>query len=154
MRLLTILAILGLSIAMAASPALADGITIVPTISIGQPNWVPVPGVPVVYYAPNISADIFLYRGIYYYRHGDRWYQGRAARGPWTVIAGPPRPFYRIEAPYFREPPGWARGRKVGWHYDPIPHGPMKNYGFGPGHGHGPPGHGHGHPGHGGKWHH
>lgn len=143
MRLLTILAILVLSIAMAASPALAASLTIVPTISIGQPNWVPVPGVPVVYYAPNIPADMFRYRGIYYYSYGGKWYQGRAVRGPWTVITAPPAAFYRIQAPYFKEPPGWAKGRKVGWHYDPTPHGHMKNSGFDPGHGH---------QGHGGKW--
>jgi hypothetical protein len=143
MRLLSILTILGLSLAMAASPVLADGLTIVPTISIGQPNWVPVPGVPMVYYAPNSPADMFLYRGIYYYRNGGRWYQGRAVRGPWTVVSAPPAPFYRIQAPYFKEPPGWARGKKVGWRDDPVPPGHMKTYGFDPGYGH---------PGHGGKW--
>ncbi|HZE21572.1 MAG TPA: hypothetical protein VE082_05920, partial [Desulfobaccales bacterium] len=147
---LTILAVLGLSLAMAASPALADGITIAPTISFGQPNWVPVPGVPVVYYAPNIAADMFLYRGMYYYSNGGRWYQGRGVRGPWTVVSGPPRAFYRIGAPYFKQPPGWAKGKKVGWnykHYDPAPPGHMKKYGF-------DPGHGHGNSKHGGKWFH
>jgi hypothetical protein len=145
MKLLKILAILGLSLAMAASPALAGGLTVVPIISIGQPNWVPVPGVPGVRYAPNIPADMFRYRGSYYYRYGGRWYQGRAVRGPWAVVSAPPRAFYRIQAPYFKEPPGWAKGRKVGWHEDPMPPGHIKNYGFTPGHGH---------PGHGGKWFH
>jgi MFS family permease len=146
MKFLTILTILGLSLAMAVGPALADGLTIVPTISIGQPNWVPVPGVPVVYYAPNSSVDIFRYRGSYYYQYGDRWYQGRGVRGPWSVVSAPPSPFYRIESPYFKTPPGWARGKKVGWHYDhydPVPPGHLKNYGFDPGHGN---------SGHGGKW--
>lgn len=143
MRLLTILAILGLSIAMAASPALAGGYAVGPVIPIVQPIWVPVPGIPGVHYAPNIPADMFRYRGNYYYRYGGRWYQGRAVGGPWAVVPAPTRAFYRIQAPYFKAPPGWARGKKVGWRDDSILPSQIKNYGFGPGHSH---------PGRGGKW--
>jgi hypothetical protein len=143
MRLLTILAILGLSIAMVGSPALAGGYAVAPVIPRGQPNWVPVPGVPGVHYAPNIQADMFRYRGSYYCRYGGRWYQGRAVGGPWAVLPAPPAAFHRIQAPYFKVPPGWARGKKVGWRDDPIPPGQIKNYGFDPGHSH---------PGHVKKW--
>jgi hypothetical protein len=144
MRLLTILAILGMSLAMVGIPALAGGYALVPVIPVVQPNWVPVPGVPGVHYAPNIPADMFRYRGIYYYQHRGRWYQGKAVGGPWAVLPAPPAAFYRIQAPYFKVPPGWARGKKVGWRDDRTFPG-QKNYEFDPGHGH---------SGHKGKWFH
>ena len=134
MRLLSILTVLGLSIAMAGSPALADGNAAVPVIPLGNPQWAPVPGVPGVHYAPNIQADMFRYQHSYYYQNGGRWYQGRTMGGPWALIQAPPRAFYHIEAPYFKKPPGWAKGKKTGWHGATKPPGQMKKNGYDPGH--------------------
>jgi hypothetical protein len=134
MRPLAVLTLLGLIIAMAGSSALADGYATVPVIPPCTPNWSPVPGVPGVHYAPNIQTDIFRYRSSYYCQYRGRWYQGRTIGGPWTALQAPPATFYRIEAPYFKMPPGWAKGKKAGWHGAYMPPGQMKKYGCGPDH--------------------
>ncbi|HEX9882516.1 MAG TPA: hypothetical protein VGA79_00995 [Desulfobaccales bacterium] len=125
---------LGLTMALAGTPALADGYAVVPVIPPGTPHWAPVPGVAGVQYAPNIRADLFRYQGAYYCQYGGRWYRGGAAQGPWSVVQGPPQVFRRIEAPYFKVPPGWARGKKTGWGRAHVPPGQMKKLQYGGGH--------------------
>ena len=34
-----------------------------------------------------------------------------------------PAPLYQIQAPYFKNPPGWAKGKKTGWKGAPMPPG-------------------------------
>ena len=92
------------------------------------PAWTPVPQVPGVVYAPNLPADLFRYGDSYYYYHNNIWRRGATLNGPWRPIDHPPQAFYQIQAPYFKSPPGWARGRKTGWRGAPLPPGQMKKY--------------------------
>ena len=63
----------------------------------------------------------------YYYQHHDgTWYQGRDIAGPWQRVQDVPRSFHQIQAPYFKQPPGWAKGKKTGWGGDNMPPGQMK----------------------------
>jgi len=119
---------------MAGSPALAVGYAVIPVIPLGNPQWTLVPGVPGVHYAPNIQPDMFRYRHSYYYHYGGRWYKGRTMGGPWALIQAPPPAFYHIESPYFKNPPGWAKGKKTKWDGAPMPPGQMQKYGYGSGH--------------------
>jgi hypothetical protein len=99
-------------------PQLPSGITL---------QWAPIPGAPGVQYAPNANADLFRYGQRYYYQHDGKWYRGRNMAGPWQRVQDVPRSFRRIEAPYFKQPPGWAKGNKTGWK-DNMPPGQRKKY--------------------------
>jgi hypothetical protein len=92
------------------------------------PRWTPVPGAAGVSYAPNIASDLFRYGGGYYYQYSGNWYQGPGLNGPWAPCRQIPKPFYQVQAPYFKSPPGWARGKKTGWRGAPLPPGQMKKY--------------------------
>jgi hypothetical protein len=91
-----------------------------------SPRWAPIPDVPGAYYAPNLGHDLFQYGNQFYYYNQGLWQIARALTGPWQVIANPPQPFYKINPSYFKNPPGWARGRKTGWGGAPMPPGQMK----------------------------
>ena len=96
-----------------------------------SPQWTPIPGAPGVQHAPNTNADLFRYGQSYYYQQGGNWYQGRNIAGPWQRIQDVPRSFRQIEANYFKQPPGWAKGKKTGWGEAPMPPGQMKKQGEG-----------------------
>jgi len=93
-----------------------------------NPQWAPIPGAPGVQYAPNANADLFRYDQRYYYQHDGNWYRGRDMGGPWERVQDVPQRFRQIEAPYFRQPPGWAKGNKTGWKGDNLPPGQRKKY--------------------------
>jgi len=92
------------------------------------PQWTPIPGAPGVHYAPNANTDLFRYGQSYYYQHDGKWYQTRNMAGPWQRVNDVPRSFRRVEAPYFKQPPGWAKGKKTGWGDSSMPPGQMKKY--------------------------
>jgi hypothetical protein len=98
-------------------PQLPSGLT---------PQWTPIPGAPGVHYAPNANTDLFRYGQSYYYQHEGKWYQTRNMAGPWQRVKDVPRSFRQIEAPYFKQPPGWAKGKKSGWGEAPMPPGQIK----------------------------
>ena len=79
-----------------------------------------------MHYAPNANTDLFRYGQRYYYQHDGKWYQGRNMAGPWQRVQDVPRSFRQIEAPYFKQPPGWAKGKKTGWGEASMPPGQMK----------------------------
>jgi len=81
-----------------------------------------------VEYAPNLAADLFRYGGRFYNYSQGRWQQGPGLNGPWTGVPQLPAPFYLIQAPYFKNPPGWAKGKKTGWQGAPMPPGQMKKF--------------------------
>ena len=89
-------------------------------------KWTPIPGVSGVEYAPNIDQDLFRYRGGFFNFQGGAWFRAAAAAGPWVPVPEPPQVFYNIQAPYFKVPPGWAKGKKTGWGGAPMPPGQMK----------------------------
>ena len=93
-----------------------------------NPQWAQVPGAPGVQYAPNTNTDLFRYDNRYYYQHEGSWYRGSNFNGPWQRVQNVPRRFHQIEAPYFRHPPGWAKGNKAGWKGDNMPPGQRKKY--------------------------
>jgi hypothetical protein len=100
-------------------------------------QWTPVPGVQGVQYAPNLGMDFFRYGQGYYCYHQGIWYQTPTFQGPWVPTQNLPQVFYQVQAPYFKSPPGWAKGKKTGWGGAPMPPGQMKKYEQGP---HLPPG--------------
>ena len=92
------------------------------------PQWAPIPGVPEVEYAPNLAQDLFRYRGGFYNFQGGAWFRGTAATGPWSPVRELPQVFYHIQAPYFKVPPGWAKGKKTGWGGASMPPGQTKKF--------------------------
>jgi hypothetical protein len=94
-----------------------------PTVT---PKWAPIPEAPGVEYAPNIGQDLFRYQGELYNFQGGAWSRGTEATGSWMPVPELPQVFYNIQAPYFKAPPGWAKGKKTGWGDGPIPPGQMK----------------------------
>jgi hypothetical protein len=101
----------------------------------GIPQWQAVPNVSGMQYAPNLAQDLFRYQQNYYYWCRNQWYLGRTQNGPWSPVTTLPPTFYQVQAPYFKNPPGWSRGRKTGWQGQPLPPGQMKklNGGMPPG---------------------
>jgi hypothetical protein len=111
--------------------ALAQPVSPAPFPPDPAPRWAPVPEVGGVYYAPNLGQDLFRYGGQYYYYNQGLWQIARALTGPWQVIVNPPQVFYNIGPTYFKNPPGWAKGKKTGWGGAPAPPGQMKKMGPG-----------------------
>ena len=129
--LMLVLFITGLALSATSVNAQQSGVQqlISQLLSGLNPQWAPIPGAPGVQYAPNTNTDLFRYGQQYYYQHNDgTWYQGRDIAGPWQRIQDVPRSFHQIEAPYFRQPPGWAKGKKTGWKGDNLPPGQRKKY--------------------------
>jgi hypothetical protein len=129
-----ILMTLSLVILLTGSFAAADKIVIVPVAPACPPQWAGIPNVPGVMYAPNIGQDLFRYRNVFYNFQGGSWFRAPAVTGPWVAVPQPPPVFYTIQAPYFKVPPGWAKGKKNGWEGASMPPGQMKKYdgGYGP----------------------
>jgi hypothetical protein len=75
------------------------------------PALVVVPGT-AVYYAPDVSVNLFAYRGRFYSFHEGGWFYATSHRGPWTAIAVDrvPGPVVAVPVTYYRvPPPGHAR---------------------------------------------
>jgi hypothetical protein len=116
---------LGLLILLTGGAAVAKK-GMVPSGELPPPQWAPIPQVPGVEYAPNIAQDLFRYQGAFYNLLNGAWFRAPAVNGPWVPMAQPPQAFYNIQAPYFKVPPGWAKGKKTGWGGAPMPPGQMK----------------------------
>lgn len=130
---LTIMA-LGLIILLMGSVALGQKIANRYWLPADPPRWTPIPDLPGVEYAPNIGQDLFRYRGCFYNFFNGAWLRASEPRGPWVEVRELPWAFYNIQAPYFKVPPGWAKGRKAGWGSSPMPPGQMKKFNRGPVH--------------------
>lgn len=137
-KITVMMAALGLFVVLGGSLVLADKIVVVPVVPAYPPQWTAIPDVPGVAYAPNIGQDLFRYQDAFYNYQGGAWFRAPAVTGPWVAVPQPPQVFYAIQAPYFKVPPGWAKGKKTGWNGEPAPPGQMKKYDGG----YGPPGHG------------
>ena len=96
----------------------------------GPPPLVVVPGT-LVYQAPNLPYNYFVYQKRYYLFHEGMWLSARRHDGPWTVIAVEqvPRPILGVPVDYYRNrpdhwkqhgPPPWAeaKGRDKGREYE------------------------------------
>jgi hypothetical protein len=117
---------LSLVILLTGSLALAQKFTGRQVSPVPPPRWTSIPGVSGVEYAPNVEHDLFRYGGGFFNFQGGAWFRATAATGPWVPIPQPPQVFYNIQAPYFKVPPGWAKGKKTGWGDAPMPPGQMK----------------------------
>jgi hypothetical protein len=125
-RLTKVLLIVMLSLLIGAQAFAAPRQIAPPVPPNLAPQWAPVPQVPGVEYAPNLAADLFRYAEQFFYYSQGLWQQGPTVNGPWATVRQLPPTFYNIQAPYFKTPPGWARGKKTGWGGAPLPPGQMK----------------------------
>jgi hypothetical protein len=83
------------------------GIGVPPIVLTTPPSLVVVPGTP-VYYAPDVSANLFFYKGRYYTVANNIWSMAPAYGGPWAVIqiGQVPAPVVAVPVEYYKIPPG------------------------------------------------
>jgi hypothetical protein len=83
------------------------GIGVPPIVLTAPTQLVVVPGTP-VYYAPDVSANLFFYKGRYYTVANGVWSMAPAYGGPWAVIqiGQVPAPVVAVPVEYYKIPPG------------------------------------------------
>ena len=83
------------------------GLGVPPIVLTAPPQLVVVPGTP-VYYAPDVSANLFFYKGRYYTVANGVWAMAPAYTGPWAVIqiGQVPAPVVAVPIEYYKIPPG------------------------------------------------
>lgn len=93
-----------------------------------------------VYFAPDVSVDLFFFDNRWWNRRGDRWYRASDYNGPWTVVGRRhvPASVYRVPANYRtvyvrekRVPYGhWKKshGKHGGKHYKGHGHGDRRGH--------------------------
>jgi hypothetical protein len=93
--------------AMASDVKINIGLGVPPIVLTAPPQLVVVPGTP-VYYAPNIQANLFFYKGRYYTVANGVWAMAPAYTGPWAVIqiGQVPAPVVAVPIEYYKIPPG------------------------------------------------
>jgi len=117
-NLVTSLAMGGLLVVgcIASTPASYAEVNV--NIGVGLPGlMIPAPPVMVVipgtyvYYPPDVSVDIFYYRGYWYRPYRGRWFISAEYNGPWSgvVIGRIPRVLINLPPTYRRLPPGYER---------------------------------------------
>ncbi len=73
-----------------------------------------------IYYAPEVSADLFFYQNSWYWYSNNTWYISVNYNGPWRVVSTVPAVFYRIPASHpkyhvVRTYPERHRPGRPGW---------------------------------------
>jgi hypothetical protein len=93
--------------ATAADVKINIGLGVPPMVLTAPPPLVVVPGTP-VYYAPDVSANLFFYQGRYYTVANGVWSRAPAYGGPWAVIqiGQVPAPVVAVPVEYYKIPPG------------------------------------------------
>jgi hypothetical protein len=83
------------------------GIGVPPIVLTTPPQLVVVPGTS-VYYAPDVAANLFVYKGRYYTVANSVWSRAPAYNGPWAVIqiGQVPPPLLAVPVDYYKIPPG------------------------------------------------
>ena len=175
MRTTTIIAATLALGALATSPVRAAdvhvgvhiGIPAPPVLSFpAPPHLVVVPGVPSVYYAPDVDVNFFTYGDRYYTYYDGGWFYAYDTSGPWTYVERRyvPAPILHVPTRYYRVPPrlvggghwhgdhdhGWSGG-KARYHHGNGGNGHWNREAHYESHGRG--GHGGGHANHGGNDH-
>lgn len=101
--------------ALTGGPAAAERLRIIPVPPNVTAQWMPLPDLPQVSYAPNIPTDVFKHRGRYYFYWEGIWYQSKNIKGPWTRQDHPPAILSRIQTAYFKTlPKGGAQPPAAG----------------------------------------
>jgi hypothetical protein len=79
-------------------------------VIVGPPAMMVVPGA-YVYFAPDVEADLFFYRGYWYRPSQGQWYISLQYNGPWGYAAVNSVPHALINLPknYRYVPPGYER---------------------------------------------
>ncbi|MDP3183126.1 MAG: hypothetical protein Q8M54_09975 [Desulfobaccales bacterium] len=101
-RLVRVMVLLALGASLSWAPAWAQDIRINPVPPHVKPVWLPVPGAPQVYYAPNLPTDLFRYRGKYYFYWEGYFYKGKTTKGPWKWVKETPAFSQQIDPAYFK----------------------------------------------------
>ncbi|HEU5394363.1 MAG TPA: hypothetical protein VFV36_06120 [Candidatus Methylomirabilis sp.] len=85
-----------------------------PVVAERPPYLVLIPGSE-VFYAPEQPVDLFFYNGLWFTRHGGRWFYAADYTGPWTYLSprGVPPALDRLPAEY-RGAPAPPRGGSTG----------------------------------------
>ena len=93
--------------ATAADVKIQLGLGVPPLVLTAPPQLVVVPGTP-VYYAPDVSANLFFYNGRYYTVANGVWSMAPDYTGPWAVIqiGQVPAPVAAVPVEYYKIPPG------------------------------------------------
>jgi hypothetical protein len=83
------------------------GLGVPPIVLTTPPQLVVVPGTS-VYYAPDVSGNLFVYKGRYYTMANGVWLMAPAYHGPWVVIqiGKVPAPVLAVPVEYYKIPPG------------------------------------------------
>ncbi|HSF29373.1 MAG TPA: hypothetical protein VLK82_02720 [Candidatus Tectomicrobia bacterium] len=83
------------------------GLAVPPIVLTAPPQLVVGPGTS-VYYAPDVSANLFVYNGRYYGVANGVWSMAPAYNGPWVVIqiGQVPPPVRSVLVEYYKIPPG------------------------------------------------
>jgi hypothetical protein len=91
-----------------------------PVVLAAPPRLVLVPGSP-VYYAPDLSFNVFAFGGRYYSFHDGGWFVATTYRGPWAVVAVEqvPPPLIAVPVKYYKIPPGHAKKMGAGREHCP-----------------------------------
>ena len=134
-----------------------------PIVFEAPPRLVIVPGVPRVYYAPDVSVNFFSYGGRYYTYDDGNWFVARDYGGPWSYVAPRyvPQPILVVPHRYYHVPPRFVGGGHWDHGHGHYAHGSYQHHGSYHSNGHGKHGggdhhhgNGHGSNGHGnGKGH-
>jgi hypothetical protein len=93
--------------ATASDVNITIGLGVPPIVLTAPPQLVVVPGTP-IYYAPDVQANLFVYKGRYYTVVHGVWSMAPAYTGPWAAIQigkGPP-PVLSVPVEYYKIPPG------------------------------------------------
>ena len=56
-----------------------------PIVVEAEPRVVLIPETE-VYYAPDVTANLYVVGGVWFYFHDDHWFRGRSYRGPWVFV--------------------------------------------------------------------
>jgi hypothetical protein len=101
---------------LAAMPALAQTLRIIPVPPGVKPQWQAVPGAPQVFFAPNLPTDVFRHQKKYYLYWDGMWFESRTLQGPWERPRQAPLALTRISPSYFK-----MAGRKGAYGPGPGP---------------------------------
>jgi hypothetical protein len=91
------------------------GLGVPPIVLTAPPALVVVPGTS-VYYAPDVPANYFFYKGRYYTLANSVWSMAPAYNGPWAVIqiGQVPQPVLAVPVEYYKIPPGHLKQKGQG----------------------------------------
>jgi hypothetical protein len=78
-----------------------------PIVVAAPPQLVVIPGT-LVYYAPGVNVNYFVYKGKHYTFHDGAWFVASSHHGPWTFVAVEhvPRSVRGVPVSYYKVPPG------------------------------------------------